>query len=231
MLKRHIVFVLFLVFIFASCSNNQPSVISIDANTGKDIIPLHFVYENYCFKKITINQDMIEEIYSQYEHNGSKFIIFRKIDDSEYAHGGMIADNATYDFGEVSALELQDTVKFEVVDLYGEELVKIKGSHGAIYSPSAYYAITTDENGVFPNLVLSIENYNSNELDIDGDGLKEIVEFSMGTGFMHKYINNSFSCADLINDTEAKSISFENGLFIIKMMIYQSIISLKTIVL
>jgi hypothetical protein len=152
---------------------------------------------------------MVKKIFKEYKFNGCQFIIFQKTDDDENAHSGVIINQKIYDFGEVATLFQTNSVKFDTVNLYGDDLVKIQGSFGAIYAPTRYYAILTNGTDKFPYLELNVENYAYTEIDLDGDGQKEVIETSMSSAFIHKYIQNSFHWADLLADLNAKNVSFD----------------------
>ncbi len=192
------------------------AILGVSACQSKsEIIPLHFVSENYSFQPITISRDMIGKITAEYEFDNYKTILFEKADEEDNGvHAGIIANDKTFDLGNVAGRVYADSVKIETENLYGEDLIKITGGFGATYAPTSYYSMKEFEGALTPNLVLRLENYYQHVADLDGDGVKEVVEYRTTIAYLHRYINNGFARADLIADTGASSIGIENNLLV-----------------
>ncbi len=148
---------------------------------------------------VNISEDVIVKIFKQYEIEGNKYIIFTVKDDTENLHSGVIIDKKIYDFGIVSMMGDKNSTDFysiEELELYGKQLVKIRGFLGANYATTNYYFI---ENQV-PQVFLHSEGY-TKEVDLGGDGIQEIVaSTSLGAASfadIYKYENGSFTVTNL----------------------------------
>lgn len=177
----------------------------------QNVVPLQFkdvIIENTINE---INENKIQEILKQHNVGDNKFIIFVDKEDTDNFHGGVIIGNKIYDFGIVSMMgNLDDLYSFQELDIYEKRLVKIQGAMGANYAPTNYYLI---DNNV-PQLFLHTEGH-TQELDIDKDGVKEIVTSVPGgvtTSIeIYEYNNENFSMVDINETLKAVSAYLEDN--------------------
>ncbi|MDF2678544.1 MAG: hypothetical protein K0Q97_2896 [Bacillota bacterium] len=184
--------------------SNQPVV-------EEQIVPLQFkdvIIENTINE---INENKIQEILKQHNVGDNKFIIFTDKEDTDNFHSGVIIGNKIYDFGIVSMIgNLDELYSLQELGIYEKHLVKIQGAMGANYAPTNYYLI---DNNV-PQLFLHTEGH-TQELDIDKDGVKEIVTSVPGgvaTSIeIYEYNNENFSMVDINENLKALSVHLEDN--------------------
>lgn len=104
--------------------------------------------------------------------------MYTKADDSEDLHGGYGGKDGPYDLGPVGSILNSDNGLncVRALQLYGKTLIKFQGVFGSHVLRTNYFAI---EEGV-PKPFLSVDGLTA-EMDINGDGKKEIVAELSGT--------------------------------------------------
>lgn len=185
--------------------SNQP------VEEEQNIVPLQFKDVNIQNTINEINENKIQEILKQHNVGDNKFIIFINKEDIDYFHSGVIIGNKIYDFGIVSLNGNVDSLyTLQEIVIYDKHLVKIQGAMGANYAPTNYYLI---DNNV-PQLFLHTEGH-TQELDIDKDGVKEIVATIPGgvtTSIeIYEYNNENFSMVDINETLKALSVYLEDN--------------------
>ena len=148
--------------------------------------------------------------------DGGTAFIYKKADDKEYWHGGYAGKDGFYDLGAVGNImnSADDLTYVKVLQLYGKTLIKLQGVFGSHVLSANYFAM---EDGV-PKPFLSVDGL-STEMDINGDGKKEVVAELSGTipsVNIFKSDGNSFSVASVDKALGVESVIFnhEDGSFI-----------------
>jgi hypothetical protein len=138
------------------------------------------------FEPVKSRQDIKTEEKSQVanmvgetaEADGGIAYIYKKADDGEDLHGGYAGKDGFYDLGAVGSIMNSDDslTSVKVLQLYGKTLIKLQGVFGSHVLRTSYFAV---EDGV-PKPFLSVDGLTT-EMDINGDGKKEIVAELSGT--------------------------------------------------
>ena len=110
--------------------------------------------------------------------DGGRAYIYEKVDDNENLHGGFAVGESFYDLGAVGSIRgfLNEITFVRALELYGKTVIKYQGVFGSHVSNTSYFII---DRGI-PVPFLSTEGI-ATEMDIDGDGIKEIVAEMPGT--------------------------------------------------
>lgn len=177
----------------------------------QNVIPLQF--KDLIIKNTIneINDNKIHEILKQHNIGDNKFIIFIDEEDADNFHIGVIIGEKIYDFGIVSKIgSLDDLYTLQEIGIYKKHLVKIQGAMGANYAPTNYYLIDND----VPQLFLHTEGH-TQELDLDKDGVKEIVASVPGGATtsieIYEYNNGKFLMVDINETLKAISVYLEDN--------------------
>lgn len=141
-------------------------------------IPLQFKREASEQKVKAENKMQIGAMLQNVDVAGGRAYIYEKADDKENLHGGFAAGGAFYDLGAVgSNWGSPDNLTYvKTLELYGKTVVKFQGVFGSHVANTSYFSI---EQGI-PVPLLATQGIAS-EMDIDGDGIKEIITELSGT--------------------------------------------------
>lgn len=109
---------------------------------------------------------------------GINAYIYEKAEDSEDLHGGYGGKDGYYDLGPIGSIinSHNGLTCVRALQLYGKTLIKFQGVFGSHVLRTNYFAV---EEGV-PKPFLSVDGLTT-EMDVDGDGKKEIVAELSGT--------------------------------------------------
>lgn len=110
--------------------------------------------------------------------DGINAYMYMKEDDSENLHGGYGGKDGFYDLGTIGSIANSDNdlTCVKALQLYGKTLIKFQGIFGSHVLQTNYFAI---EDGI-PEPFLSVDGLTT-EIDVNGDGEKEIVAELSGT--------------------------------------------------
>lgn len=147
--------------------------------------------------------------------DGGRAYIYEKVDDKENLHGGFTVGGSFYDLGAVGDLQgfLDKLTYARTLELYGKTVIKFQGVFGSHVSNTSYFII---DRGI-PVPFLSTEGITT-EVDIDSDGIKEIVVEMPGTipsAKIFEWNGDSFLAANVDEALGAGSVIFnqEDGSF------------------
>lgn len=116
----------------------------------------------------SIRAEEIGDIMQEYEFAWGKVFIFTGSKDENNVYGGYLADGQYYVLGQIGE---RNDVMLETVQLWGRELVKLLGVYGANAPVTNYFKISEGKLEPF----LKVDTGNVTELDLDEDGVSEIV--------------------------------------------------------
>lgn len=104
--------------------------------------------------------------------------IYKKADDVEDLHAGYAGKNGYYDLGAAGSIINSDDslTSVRALQLYGKTLIKFQGVFGSHVLRTSYFTLEED----VPKPFLSVDGQTT-EMDVDGDGKKEIVAELSGT--------------------------------------------------
>ncbi len=174
------------------------------------------------FEKVNVEQQVKPEEKMQIgavllnaEVASGRAYVYEKAADKENLHGGFAAGESFYDLGAIGSIQggSNEFTSVRVLELYGNTVVKFQGAFGSHVSNTSYFVI---DQGV-PVPLLSTEGYTT-EMDIDGDGTKEIVVQLPGTipsVNIYERAGASFLTAGVDASLNAGSVTFnrEDGSF------------------
>jgi hypothetical protein len=178
----------------------------VTVDKAKSVIPLNF-YELTLEQNISvINRNIIKEIFKEKDIEGGRAILFSKTTNPENTYMGFEIGGKLYaveselmTFNDLTS----DLFTIAETEVFGKNLIRISGIMGANYMGSNYFSIE----GGKPNLLLSIDG-DVTEVDLDGDGIKEIVSSTGTAAFtqIYKYHNGSVVVSDLNRDLGAAAV-------------------------
>ena len=177
-------------------------------------IPLKFGKDGYEQKISTEIKghigDMVDSVYV----DGGSAYIYEKADDNEYLHMGF-AGKEYYDLGAIADKNsiADDLVCTEALDLFDKTMVKFQGAFSGYETKTEYFII---EQGI-PKPFLSVDGITA-EMDIDGDGVKEIITQLPGTittACIFEWDGNTLMSANVDQALNASFVLFnkEDGSF------------------
>lgn len=200
------IIILFGVLIITSCMNPDSSTKHYD-----DAIPLKYDKIINSKKEIKgLDKNLIVKVLKDRTIDNIKIFTFVKGNDKENVYGGIEIDGTLFDLGIVSMLiseQNYDLISINSTTLCNKKLYRITGILGANYSQSNYYFVKDGS----PQHFVSISG-NINEIDLDNDGMKEIVS-SYGTlpyTLIYKCNEDRILVVDLNKTLQAKAVSFNN---------------------
>ncbi|MBP7223081.1 MAG: hypothetical protein KBA50_07515 [Sedimentibacter sp.] len=203
------------LFVSNVYSDNANAHASEESTNEENAVPLRFEkLENE--QKIKAEDNMhIGTVLLNESVDGGRAYIYEKVGEKENLHGGFTAGEAFYDLGAVGDLQgfLNELMHVRTFELYGKTVVKFQGAFGSNVSNTSYFAV---DRGI-PVQFLSTEGITT-ELDIDGDGIKEIVAEMPGTVpsvKIFEWNGDSFLTAVVDEALGAESVIFnqEDGSF------------------
>lgn len=160
------------------------------------------------------NMQIVTVLLNENVDSGRAYI-YEKVDDKENLHGGFTVGVSFYDLGAVGDLQgfLDELTYVRTLELYGKTVIKFQGVFGSHVSNTSYFII---DRGI-PVPFLSTEGITT-EMDIDGDGIKEIVVEMPGTipsAKIFEWNGDSFLAANVDEALGAGSVIFnqEDGSF------------------
>ncbi|MBA9086360.1 hypothetical protein FHR92_002833 [Fontibacillus solani] len=108
----------------------------------------------------------------------SKIVIYTRKNDTDFLYAALVQDHLVYDLGKAAGYhyEQDDAVTVSNTMLFGKKVVKIQGAVGAAASMTRYIEL---KDGKPVQLMVIDEGYAS-EMDVDHDGLPEVI-VSSGT--------------------------------------------------
>lgn len=141
-------------------------------------IPLQFIREASLEQVEKVSNKQIGAVLKNVDVAGGRAYIYEKVGDNGSLHGGFTSEGAFYDLGAVGEVQnfLDDLTHVKTFELYGKTVVKFQGAFGSHVPNTSYFII---EQGV-PVSFLTIQGIVS-EMDIDRDGVKEIITELPGT--------------------------------------------------
>jgi hypothetical protein len=179
---------------------------NIDGVKNKDIIPLKF-YKPELEQNISIiDKKLIKEIFKEKSIKEGKVILFSKTTTAEETYVGFEIKGKFYDTGiEVVPFNESTSYLFLATETksFNKSLIRIDGVMGANFMQSNYFSI---EDGK-PNIFLTVDGYAA-EVDLDDDGIKEIVSSTGTAAFtkIYKYDNGSVIVSNLNDDLGASVV-------------------------
>jgi len=162
-------------------SPNNASIVKASIPSNEGVLPLS--WENYrnpgdvrLLKEGLKQAERIVKETKLYGIEGSeetKIVIYARKNDTENLYAAWLSNDAVYDLGAVAGYpyDQDDQLTVRNMMLFRKEVVKIQGSIGAAASLARYIEI---ENGV-PKLLMTLDEGHASELDVDHDGLPEVV--------------------------------------------------------
>ncbi|KUO75496.1 MAG: hypothetical protein APF77_22545 [Clostridia bacterium BRH_c25] len=222
MLKKIFILMLVLVIctigiIYAFAAGNV--ALDIELN-GKAVdmpaaAPIQFTQVDSKQKIETENKMQIGNMIDSMDVDGGRAYIYEKADDMEDFHAGFAGRDAFYDLGAIGSRNgsLNELAYVRAFELYGKLIVKFQGVFGSHVTNTSYFTI---EQGV-PKPFLLTEGITT-EMDIDSDGMKEIIAELPGTipsVNIFEWDGDSFLTASADEALNAGSIIFncEDGSF------------------
>lgn len=144
-----------------------------------------------------------------YVDSGTAYI-YKKADDKEYWHGGYAGKDGFYDLGAIGSImnSTNDLTRIKVLKLYGKTVIKLQGVFGSHVLSTNYFVV---EDGI-PKPFLSVDGLTT-EMDINGDGKKEIIAEMSGTipsVNIFKWDGNFLSVASVDKALGADSVIFDH---------------------
>jgi len=195
--------------------DNANAHASEESTNEDNAVPLKFEkFENE--QKIKEEDNMqIGAVLLNVSVDGGRAYIYEKVGEKENLHGGFTAGESFYDLGAVGSLQgfLNENTYVRTFELYGKTVIKFQGVFGSNVSNTSYFVV---ERGI-PAQFLSTEGITT-ELDIDGDGIKEIVASMPGavpSVKIFEWNEDSFLAAIVDEALGAESVIFnqEDGSF------------------
>jgi len=186
-----------------------------ESTNEENAVPLKFEkLENEQKIKAEDNMQIVTVLLNE-SVDGGRAYIYEKVGEKENLHGGFTAGGSFYDLGAVGDLQgfLNELTHVRTFELYGKTVIKFQGVFGSNVSNTSYFVI---DRGI-PLQFLSTEGITT-ELDIDGDGIKEIVAELPGTipsVKIFEWNGDSFLTAAVDEALGAESVIFnqEDGSF------------------
>jgi len=171
-------------------SVSMPDSKAVDANQAEtphdELKPLQLQWESYSnagevrlLKTGLAQAERIVKETALYAVRGSretKVIVYAKKNDTDALHAALVRDDAVYDLGPVAGYHYDkaDDVTVSNIMLFGKQVIKIQGAVGAAASLARYIDL---EDGA-PKPLMLIDEGHASELDVDHDGLPEVVASS-----------------------------------------------------
>ncbi|WP_145036447.1 hypothetical protein [Paenibacillus sp. Y412MC10] len=146
--------------------------------------------------------ELSKQLKSQ-EVDDSKVLTYKKNDDVEKIYAVLHSKDGTYDIGQIGYEGASD-YSISTVDVLGQSYVKVTGSVGANAPISNYLSLSTSPQ------VLCIEAHTV-EVDVDQDGIKEIVA-TVGTAAetsIYKIENDSLVSVNLNEVMNAAVVMYD----------------------
>jgi hypothetical protein len=197
--------------------NNTADDTPIDLGRGSDITLVYkLVKEEPSFTALDKND--IQEITKEIMIDSGKVMIYTKPQDKESLYAAYESEKGLFDLGMFGSSSPSENIisspEISLLDMYNKSLIRIKGVYGA-NAPTQLYFYVSD---LIPAPTIRIETGNTEEIDLDGDDVKEIVS-SHGTPthtIVYKRNDKHFGSADLNEALNATSVHWDhkNKLFV-----------------
>jgi|GEM_PF-447002 len=141
-------------------------------------VPLQFKREAALEKVEKVSNLQTGAVLKNVNAAGGRAYIYEKAGDNGNIHGGFTSEGSFYDLGAIGGVQnfLDGLTYVKTFELYGKTVVKFQGVFGSHVPNTSYFTI---EKGI-PVPFLTTQGIVS-ELDIDGDGMKEIITELPGT--------------------------------------------------
>lgn len=144
---------------------------------------------------------------------GGKLVVYAKPGDEENAYAQFRTADASYELGAVGGLPRGESdlelLSATPLELYGRQLVRIDGVFGADAPVRNYFAL---EGGAIEPFLL-VDTGHAEEVDLDGDGVPEIV----ATGglpmfaYVYRYKDGRFEMADVNAALGAQAVVWDGN--------------------
>ncbi|RRJ64929.1 hypothetical protein EHV15_19905 [Paenibacillus oralis] len=108
----------------------------------------------------------------------NKIVIYTRKNDTDFLYTALVQDHLVYDLGKAAGYhyDQDDAVTVGNIMLFGKKVVKIQGAVGAAASMTHYIKLQDGE----PVQLMVIDEGYASEMDVDHDGLPEVI-VSSGT--------------------------------------------------
>lgn len=164
---------------------------------------LQFKEMTEAYSKLPIlNEESIESILKEIEIDEFQLILYTT-KELDFIKGALKRNNQIYDIGDVSMRDVVDEISINRIKVFNREVLKIQGILGANYGYSNY--IVLEDNSQLSRLGI---DGNTEEIDIDDDGVKEIIT-TIGTipeTKIYRTRRGQVFIADINKSINAKSV-------------------------
>jgi hypothetical protein len=141
---------------------------------SKIVMPLAFEKVQNVQKVVKVDTIQMEQLIKEQGITGGKISIYSKSGDVEQVYGAFESKAGLYELGVVGGLHPQgnnELLSIKELELYGKSLIRINGVFGA-NAPIQNYFEMADGN---PIPFLLVDTGHAEEVDLDGDGIEEVV--------------------------------------------------------
>lgn len=218
-MKKILLLIIVGVFIVSGCTNGDNSTSKdsslkqdekSSSNDVKEIetmsLPFKSVNNEQHIKEIS--QIKSENIIKEQSISIGQIILYTKKDDNENVYGAFKNKVNTYDLGVIggnSPQNIDELLTIKELKLFDKPLIRIDGVFGANSPIQNYFSIEEGELNPF----LRVDTGNVTEIDLDGNGINEIVS-SHGTPmttYIYKWNNGEFVVSNINEALNALSVN------------------------
>jgi len=137
----------------------------------------------------------------------SKIVIYTRKNDTDFLYAALVQNSLVYDLGKAAGYhyEQSDAVTVDNTMLFGKKVVKIQGSVGAAASMTRYIEL---KDGKPVQLMVIDEGYAS-EMDVDHDGLPEVIVSSGTVPYtsIYRWKDGHIQRSDMNEALQAEAVS------------------------
>ncbi|WP_152970627.1 hypothetical protein [Bacillus sp. FJAT-28004] len=138
------------------------------------VMPLAFEKVQNVQKVVKVDTIQMEQLFKEQEISGGKISIYSKSGDAEQVYGAFESEAGLYELGVVGGVHPQNNdelLSIKEMELYGKSLIRINGVFGANAPIQNYFEMADGK----PNPFLLVDTGHAEEVDLDGDGIEEVV--------------------------------------------------------
>lgn len=172
----------------------------------QSVIPLSFTtIEDSEQQIVSMPEGEIADIVQELQLPWGKVFIYSRLDEDHSLYGAYVVDGQYYRLGPIG--DNKALAKIERVQFWEHELVKLSGVYGANAPVTKYFKMTEGRLKSF----LEVETGNVVELDLDEDGVAEIISqhgmFSMT--MIYRWVDGEWKIANLNEALNAEAVRLD----------------------